>query len=274
MARGMLPTLDALQQAHMQHAVAQLLAKDKAWAGLPGDDDDGDTSGSGGGGLAKQLQGGQGNSNSGGGAAAAAEDSDDEDERPRMGWGGGRDEDVQVNRRYTVVGSLLSLAPPSSSARMLTFAHHLYLFWHAHCVFFFSLVRSVVESLVESFAHVPPFGHFFCPPLLPLPPPPRPKIDVEAEQEFIANDTVQKEVKLMRVRGQRHGASLPRGHEEVKSSMHANIDGFKIEMAKVREGGVHVCVYSEITKMRHCWCPLHCWSFLPFVFSPCIPSQM
>jgi hypothetical protein len=59
------------------------------------------------------------------------------------------------------------------------------------------------------------------------------KVDVEAEQEFIANDTVQKEVKLMRVRGQRHGASLPRGHEEVKSSMHANIDGFKTEMAKV-----------------------------------------
>ena len=61
------------------------------------------------------------------------------------------------------------------------------------------------------------------------------KVDIEAEQEFIANDTVQKEVKLMRVRGQRHGASLPRGHEEVKSSMHANIDGFKTEMAKVKE---------------------------------------
>jgi hypothetical protein len=45
-------------------------------------------------------------------------------------------------------------------------------------------------------------------------------------------DNLSNEVKLMKVRGQRHGASLPRGHEEVKSSMHANIDGFRKELQK------------------------------------------
>ena len=67
------------------------------------------------------------------------------------------------------------------------------------------------------------------------------RLDIHAEQEFIANDTVQKEVKLMRVRGQRHGASLPRGHEEVKSSMHANIDGFKAEL----KTGVDVIKFNQ-----------------------------
>jgi hypothetical protein len=67
------------------------------------------------------------------------------------------------------------------------------------------------------------------------------KLDVDAETEFIASETVQKEVKLMRVRGQRHGASLPRGHEEVKSSMHANIDGFRLEMGK----GVDVIKFNQ-----------------------------
>jgi myosin heavy subunit len=67
------------------------------------------------------------------------------------------------------------------------------------------------------------------------------EVDLEADNEFINSDTVQKEVKLMRVRGQRHGASLPRGHEEVKSSMHANIDGFK----KAMEEGVDVIKFNQ-----------------------------
>ncbi len=50
------------------------------------------------------------------------------------------------------------------------------------------------------------------------------------------SDNLSNEVKLMKVRGQRHGASLPRGHEEVKSSMHANIDGFRKEL----QSGVEV----------------------------------
>lgn len=41
------------------------------------------------------------------------------------------------------------------------------------------------------------------------------EFDADDHQDFINTDHVQKEVKLMRVRGQRHGASLPRGHEEV-----------------------------------------------------------
>jgi hypothetical protein len=92
MARGVLPTLDSLQTQHMEGAVAALLAKDGAWAGLPGDDDNDSgssfpppppPSSSGGGG--------------GGNGFGAAEESEDEEERPRMGWGGGRDDEpVQV----------------------------------------------------------------------------------------------------------------------------------------------------------------------------------
>jgi hypothetical protein len=69
----------------------------------------------------------------------------------------------------------------------------------------------------------------------------RPALNLEEDKQFIQSETVAKEVKLMRVRGQRHGASLPRGHEEVKSSMHANIDGFREQMLK----GVDVIKFNQ-----------------------------
>jgi hypothetical protein len=89
MARGVLPTLDSLQTQHMEGAVAALLAKDGAWAGLLGDDDN--DSGS------SFPPPPPSSSSSGGGrnGFGAAEESEDEEERPRMGWGGD-DEAVQV----------------------------------------------------------------------------------------------------------------------------------------------------------------------------------